>query len=62
MKEGFKAGRVKTSFEELALSNMVLVEALTELLVEKGLLSQEDVMDQVKKLKAETRVDVNRTR
>ncbi len=29
MKEDFKSGRVKTSFEELALSNMVLVEALT---------------------------------
>jgi hypothetical protein len=41
------------SFDELALSNMFIVQALVELLSEKGLLSQKEVFERVQKLKRE---------
>ena len=41
-------------FNELAYSTMLQVQALVELLEEKGLLTQREVLDRVKKLQAET--------
>jgi hypothetical protein len=55
MKENSKSGRVTASFEEVALSSMVLAEALIQLLVEKGVLNRDEVMERVKKVKSETR-------
>jgi len=49
--------RTTVSFEELAYSNMIVVEALVELLTEKGLLSRLEIEERVKKLKRETTVN-----
>jgi hypothetical protein len=44
------------SFEELAYSNMLTLNALVELLNEKGLLSKQEVLERVKQLQAQTRL------
>ncbi len=60
MKEDPKTGRVSASFEELALYNMLLVESLVELLVEKGMLDGDEIRQRVKKLKSETSLQFQR--
>ncbi len=42
------------NFQELAYSNMLTLNALVELLSEKGLLAKQEVSERVKKLQAET--------
>jgi hypothetical protein len=48
--------RPTVTFEELAYSNMLTLNALVELLTEKGLLSKEEVLERVKQLQAQTQV------
>ena len=60
MKEDHKTGRVSTSTEELAYYNMILVETLVELLVEKGLLDRDEIKERPKKVTAETTLDFKR--
>jgi hypothetical protein len=48
--------RQTVSFEELAYSNMLTLNALAELLDEKGVLTKQEVLDRVKRLQAETAV------
>lgn len=50
--------RMTVSFEELAYSNMIVVEALVELLTEHNVLSRADIEERVKKLKKETSVNL----
>lgn len=57
MKEDPKTGRYTASFEEMALYNMVLVEALSELLVEKGVLDRDEFLERVEKVKKEVRIE-----
>jgi len=38
------------SFEELIISNSIQIEALTQLLVEKGLINFEEVFDKLKEV------------
>ena len=45
--------RATLSFQELALSNMLTLNALVELLDERGILPKLDVLDRVKQLRAE---------
>jgi hypothetical protein len=51
-----KTGRVTASFEEMALYNMVLVEALSEILVEKGIVDKREVLERVEKIKKEASI------
>ena len=51
-----KSNRRTVSFEEVALSNMLTLNALVELLDERGILSRQDVLDRVKKLRGEMTV------
>ena len=44
--------RQTVSFEELAYSNMLTLNALVELLAEKGVVSKEEVLERVKQLQA----------
>ena len=53
-------GRVTASIDELAVYNMLLVEAVVELLAEKGVLTGEEVKERVKKLKAQTTLNIRR--
>lgn len=42
------------SFEELAYSNMLTLNALVEVLAEKGLLGKQEVLERVRQLQVET--------
>lgn len=55
-----KKGKVTASVEEIAQYNMLLTEALYELLADKGVVSKDEVMERVRKLKAETTVSFRR--
>jgi len=44
--------RKTVSFEELAYSNMLTLNALVELLSEKGLVAKEEVLDRIRKLQS----------
>ena len=48
--------RQTVSFEELAYSNMMTLNALVELLAEKGLVGKHEVLETVKHLPAQTPV------
>ncbi len=54
MEQDDKTGKVTTTIQEVAYYNMFLTEAIFELLAEKGVLSGEEVLERVKKLKSET--------
>jgi hypothetical protein len=46
--------RVAVGFEELAYSNMMTLNALVELLEEKGVVTKKEVLDRVKRLQEAT--------
>jgi hypothetical protein len=46
--------KVKASVETMAYYNMVLTEAIFQLLEEKGLLNRQEVKDRIEKIKTET--------
>ena len=48
--------RQTVSFEELAYSNMLTLNALIELLDEKGLIGKKDIPERVKRLQAHAQV------
>jgi len=48
--------RPTVTFEQLTYSNMLTLNALVELLTEKGVLSKAEVLERVKKLQGETKV------
>jgi hypothetical protein len=56
----FKEGSVTASLEEIAHYNMLLTEAIFELLAEKEILTGAEVKERVQKLKAETTVNFRR--
>ncbi len=51
MQEDLNAGQITASFRELVYSNMLMVEAVVELLVEKNVITGDEVIKTVKKLK-----------
>ncbi len=51
MLEDLKAGQITASFKELVYSNMLMVEAVVELLVEKNVITGDEAIKTVKKLK-----------
>jgi hypothetical protein len=50
---GSESDRQTVSFEELAYSNMLTLNAVVELLDEKGLLTKREVLERVTRLRAE---------
>jgi len=48
--------RQTVSFEELAYSNMLTLNALVEVLDEKGVLTKREVLERIKKLQGEMKV------
>jgi lipoate synthase len=58
MQQDNQTGEVTTSIEELAIYNMVLTEAIYELLADKGVLNRAEVTERIKKLKRETKVNL----
>jgi hypothetical protein len=55
-----KTGEVTASIEEIAIYNMLLSEALFELLADKGLVARAEVTERIKKLKSETKLKIRR--
>lgn len=51
---------VSATTEEIAVYNMLLTEAIFELLADKGILTSEDVKERIRKLKSETHLIINR--
>ena len=45
--------RSTVSFQELAYSNMLTLNALVELLAEKGLVGKDEILERVKQLQAQ---------
>jgi hypothetical protein len=56
MEQDDKTGKVTTTIQEVAYYNLFLTEAILELLAEKGILTGEEVLERVKKLKSESPV------
>ena len=56
----FKDGSVTASLEEVAQYNMLMTEAIFELLAEKGILTGVEVKERITKLKAETKLTFRR--
>ena len=56
----FKKGSVTASLEEIAHYNMLLTEAIFELLAEKDILTGAEVKERIQKLKAETKLNFRR--
>ena len=56
MEQNDKTGKVTATLQEIAYYNMFLTEPIFELLAEKGVLTGEEVLERVKKLKSETPV------
>ena len=50
------APKVKASVETMTYYNMILTEAIFQLLEERGLLTREEVKERMEKLKAETKL------
>jgi len=48
--------KIMASVETMAYYNMILTEAIFQLLEEKGLLTRQQVKDRMEKLKAETKL------
>ena len=48
--------RPTVTFEQLSYSNMLTLNALVELLTEKGVITKPEVLERVKKLQSETKV------
>jgi hypothetical protein len=56
----FRDGGVTASIEEIAHYNMLLTEAIFELLAEKDILTGAEVKERIQKLKAETTLTFRR--
>lgn len=56
MEQDDKTGKVTATIQEIARYNMVLTEAIFELLAEKGILTGVEVKERVQKLTAETQL------
>jgi hypothetical protein len=58
MENDAKTGKVTTSIEELAVYNMLLTEAIYELLADKGIVTRAQVTERIKKLRTETKLNL----
>ena len=53
-----KPPRQTVAFEQLTYSNMLTLNALVELLTEKGVLNKPEILERIEKLQGETKVRV----
>ena len=53
-----KTGEVTASIEEIAVYNMLLSEALYEILADKGMVTRAEVTERIKKLRSETKINL----
>ena len=60
MNQDDKKDQAPSSMGETAIHGMALTEALYEILADKGILTGERVIERIKKLKSEIKVDLSR--
>jgi hypothetical protein len=60
MKSDAKTGQVTATTDEIAMYNMLLTEAIFEILTDKGLITGKEILDRVEKLEGETTLNFNR--
>ncbi len=60
MKQDDKKDQASSSIEETALQGMALTKALYEILADKGILTGERVIERIKTLKSEIKVNLSR--
>jgi hypothetical protein len=60
MRQDNKTGEVTASIEDLAVYNMLLSEAIFEILADKGILTKGEITERIKKLKTETKINLRR--
>lgn len=60
MEKEVETKRMTASFEEVAYSNMIVVEALVELFIEKELLSRAEIDERIRDLKKKVTVNFAR--
>ncbi len=60
MNQDDKKDQAPSSIEETAIHGMALTEALFEILADKGILTGERVIERIKKLKGEIKVNLSR--
>ena len=53
-----KTGEVTASIEEIAVYNMLLSEALYEILADKGVVTRAEMTERIKKLRSETKISL----
>ena len=53
-----KSGEVTSSLEEISVYNMMLTEAIYQILSDKGILTRAEVTERIEKLKTETKVNI----
>ncbi len=61
MQKDSRTGRMTVLLEELAYANLILAEALSELLCEKGMITAAEVKERVGKLRKETKLNFHRS-
>ena len=49
----------KVSYEEIAYSNMMSIEAIVSLLTRKGLITQQEILDELKAIRLRDEKDKN---
>lgn len=54
MEQDRSTGRTTVSFEELVYSNSLMVEAVVEVLMDKGLVTRQELLERVKRIKEQT--------
>lgn len=60
MDQNDKEVQLPNSIEEVAIRGMTLTEALYEILADKGVLTGEDVIERIKKLKNDIKTNLSR--
>ena len=53
-----KSGELISTLEEISLYNMMLTEAMYQILSDKGILTRAEVTERINKLKSETKVNI----
>lgn len=54
MEEDPKTGRTTVSLEELVYSNSLMIDAMVEALISKGLVTREELLERAKQIKEQT--------
>jgi hypothetical protein len=61
MEQDRKTGRSTASFDEMALYSLVMIEAVSELLIQKGVLDADELKEKMEGIKKDVSLRIRRT-